>query len=370
MKIVTVVGARPQFVKAAALSRAVTQAHAQGKGLHEIIVHTGQHYDHNMSDVFFQQMGIPSPQYHLGIGGCSQGAMTGRMLESIEDILLKEAPQWVVVFGDTNSTLAGALAAVKLHIPVAHVEAGLRSFNRKMPEEINRIMADHCSDLLFSPCRTATEQLLKENIARQKIAQVGDIMCDVATYYAQRASMESAILARLGLPAKGYVLATIHRQENTDDAARLPEIIAGLAAIARHTPVVVPLHPRTRQAIEQQGISASCSAPGLQIIDPVGYLDMIQLETNAQVIVTDSGGIQKEAYFFQVPCLTVRDETEWTELVQHGFNRLVPADRRAIEHSYALAAQHAPSWTGALYGNGDTASLIVQELLDRQCQNA
>lgn len=365
MKIVTIVGARPQFVKAAALSRAVALHQNESGSIYETIVHTGQHYDHNMSEVFFQQMGIPTPLYHLGIGGCTQGAMTGRMLEAIEKVLLKETPDWVVIYGDTNSTLAGTLAAAKLHIPVAHVEAGLRSFNRKMPEEINRIVADHCADLLFTPSKTATDQLLKENISKQKICEVGDIMYDVAKHYKAIATVESSILLDLNLSAKRYVLATIHRQENTDDSQRLSEIMAGLIAISKHLPVVMPLHPRTRQAVENSGLITDIQNSTLKIIDPIGYLDMIQLEVNAKAIATDSGGVQKEAYFFHVPCLTIRDETEWSELVQHGFNRLVPADRLEIYRHFSEAMSTHFKWLNGLYGTGNSAELIIQELVKR-----
>ncbi|WP_059360512.1 non-hydrolyzing UDP-N-acetylglucosamine 2-epimerase [Parachlamydia acanthamoebae] len=357
MKIATIIGARPQFIKAAALSRAISEHdHIQ-----EILIHTGQHYDRNMSDVFFSEMGIPTPTYQLGVGGCSQGAMTGRMLEKIEEILLQEKPDWVLVFGDTNSTLAGALAAVKLHIPVAHVEAGLRSFNRKMPEEINRILTDHCSNLLFTPTTYATQQLKREGVSEEKIIQAGDVMYDTALFYLEKSHQTSTILNRLNLQSKQFVLATIHRAENTDDPDRLREIFLGLSAIGRRTSVVVPLHPRTQQALQKLALLDSIKQH-VTLVDPVGYLDMTQLENHARLILTDSGGVQKEAYFFKVPCLTLREETEWVELVDYGFNRLVPIQARAIEEQYDAHSSMNPDWNVSLYGNGEAAKAIVSFL--------
>lgn len=361
MKIATIVGARPQFIKAAALSRAIARKNANGKRLTEILIHTGQHYDHNMSEIFFQEMNIPAPDYHLGIGGCSQGAMTGRMLEAIEAVLLKEKPDWTLVYGDTNSTLAGALAAVKLHIPVAHVEAGLRSFNRKMPEEINRLVADQCSDLLFTPSATATRQLLTEGIPKEKIAQVGDVMFDAALYY-QKLQQNKDVVKALGMASKQYVLATIHRAENTDDHQRIQEIFHGLNDIAAQIPVILPVHPRTRQVLDRHQLLPQ-KGKNLHLIEPVGYLDMIQLEANARVIMTDSGGVQKEAYFFKTPCLTLRDETEWVELVECGYNILVPADRKAILDQYTAASKKEIKWHQPLYGHGNSSEEILQKLL-------
>lgn len=358
MKIATIIGARPQFIKAAALSR-VFADHAQ---IQEILIHTGQHYDANLSDVFFKEMNIPTPHYNLGIGGCTQGAMTGRMLEKIEEVLLHEKPDWVLVFGDTNSTLAGALAAVKLHIPVAHVEAGLRSFNRKMPEEINRVLTDHCANLLFTPTTYATKQLLKEGIAEDKIVQVGDVMYDTALYFQQKSQQESTILSRLGLKSKQFVLATIHRAENTDHSANLQEIFLGLSAIGRHTRVVIPLHPRTLQTLKKLDLFDQFRNH-VSFIDPVGYLDMAQLENHAQVILTDSGGVQKEAYFFKVPCLTLRGETEWVELVDHGFNRLVPLEKQSIETHYLTCCDLKFDWGTSLYGEGRAAHAILDRLV-------
>lgn len=363
VKIATIVGARPQFVKAAAVQRAFVHFNQQKPSLqlHNILIHTGQHYDENMSDVFFKEMCIPPPDYHLGIGGCSQGAMTGRMIEEIEKVLLKEKPDWVLVYGDTNSTLAGTLAAVKLHIPVAHVEAGLRSFNRKMPEEINRIVTDQCSQLLFTPSRSASEQLIKEGIESKRICEVGDVMYDVALFYKERAQSQSKLLDSLGLVKKNYVLATIHRAENTDDPQRLKEIFRGLLAIAKETKVVLPLHPRTKHELEKQHLLEEAKAQ-LCLINPVGYLDMIQLESQAKLILTDSGGVQKEAYFFKTPCLTLRNETEWVELVTHGFNHLVPAKEEEILRMYREGCSDRIDWNKHLYGQGTSSSEIVKTL--------
>lgn len=359
MKIATIVGARPQFIKAATLSRAISQD--ASRSFQEVLIHTGQHYDANMSDIFFEEMELPRPHYHLGIGSGTHGAMTGRMLEAIEKTLIEEKPDWVLVYGDTNSTLAGALAAVKLHIPIAHVEAGLRSFNKAMPEEVNRILTDHSADLLFTPTSGATRQLLKEGIDPGKIAEVGDVMYEAALHYRQKAYRESKILDRLGLKAQGYSLATVHRAENTDHPDNLKAIITAFTLIASGgNPVVWPVHPRTRQAMAQHGLLQS--ADQIKLIDPVGYLDMLNLETNAQAILTDSGGVQKEAYFFKVPCLTLRNETEWTELVDNGFNHLVPLDPESILETYNTALRHRPNWDISLYGQGNSASQILQTL--------
>ncbi len=360
MKIATILGARPQFVKAAALSRSIKRSF--NDAVQDLLIHTGQHYDNNMSDVFFKELGLPTPAYHLGVGGCSQGAMTGRMLEAIEEILIKEKPDWVLVYGDTNSTLAGALAAVKLHIPVAHVEAGLRSFNRKMPEEINRIMTDHCADLLFAPNQRSLQQLVKEGINSSKIALTGDIMYDVALYHQKEAMEKSSILSHYGLYPNRYALATVHRAENCEDPTRLIEIFKGLNAIAQELPVIMPLHPRTKKAIQDLPIEFS---PQLLQIDPIGYLDMIKLESNAKLILTDSGGVQKEAYFFKVPCLTLREETEWVELIEHGFNQLVPAESTSIQQAANMALNTSVDWNVSLYGQGKTAESILDTLHQR-----
>jgi UDP-GlcNAc3NAcA epimerase len=357
MKILTVVGARPQFIKAAAVSRQI----AARTGMQEVLLHTGQHYDDNMSDLFFRQLEIPTPGYHLGIGSGTHGVQTGRMLEALDDILIKERPDWVLVYGDTNSTLAGALSAVKLHVPVAHVEAGLRSFNRAMPEEINRIMADHASDLLFAPTATAVAHLREEGVAADKVRLVGDVMYDAALFFGNKAERESRILVDLGLVDKGYVLATVHRAENTDDPIRLQAILGGLTQVAGDIPVILPLHPRTRSALKTLGIPVG--GGGLRLVDPVGYLDMVSLERHAAAVATDSGGVQKEAFFYEVPCVTLRDETEWTELLDLGWNRLEPprgADGVAAAVASAIGTR---GQAGKPYGDGEAARHILDALI-------
>ena len=312
-KIVTIVGARPQFIKAAAVSRAVRET----GGLDEVMVHTGQHFDADMSDVFFQELDIPEPKHRLNINGGGHGAMTGRMLSAVEPVLIAERPDWVVVYGDTNSTLAGALAAAKLHIPVAHVEAGLRSFNRRMPEEVNRVLTDHIAALHLCPTTSAVENLTKEGI-REGVHRIGDVMYDATLFAIHRAEGGSKILSELGLIAKNYGVATVHRAENTNDAASLGDVIGFLQQRSKARPVVLPLHPRTRQTAQAMGIAFD----GLKVINPVGYLDMALLLHGACEVFTDSGGLQKEAYFHRVPCTTLRDETEWVETIAHGWNRL------------------------------------------------
>jgi UDP-GlcNAc3NAcA epimerase len=355
-KILTVVGARPQFIKAATVSRAIRQR----SDMREVVLHTGQHFDSNMSDIFFEELHIPRPDHHLGIHGGSHGAMTGQMLAKIEEVLLEEKPHWLLVYGDTNSTLAGALAAVKLHIPVAHVEAGLRSFNRRMPEEINRVLTDHASSLLFAPTRYAVENLEHEGIDTAKIKRTGDVMCDAAFYYAQHAKQNSEILNRLGLQQNGYALATLHRAENTDDEQRLRGVIDCLNLAAKELPIILPLHPRTRQAIERLH-PAVLLVPNVRVVDPVGYLDMVMLEMNARVVITDSGGVQKEAYFHRVPCITLRDETEWVELIDSGWNRLAGADPDRFARAFDAALNGAiPVWSADLYGDGHAAESLVE----------
>ncbi|MDR6225543.1 non-hydrolyzing UDP-N-acetylglucosamine 2-epimerase [Desmospora profundinema] len=319
MKVITLVGARPQFIKAAPVSREL-RCHA-----YEILVHSGQHYDSVMSDVFFEELKIPSPDYHLGVGSKSHGSQTGEMLSQVERVLMDEKPDWVLVYGDTNTTLAGALAAAKLDIPVAHVEAGLRSFNRRMPEEINRVLTDHVSQLLFCPTDTAVRHLKREGI-HEGVHQVGDVMVDALLHNRQLATERSIVLEKLDVEPKGYILVTWHRAENTDDPVRLTSIAAALNALDR--PAVLPLHPRTRHRLEQAGLTLN--NPKLQLLPPVGYLDMLQLEANASLILTDSGGVQKEAFLLRVPCVTMRDETEWMETVEQKANRLVGADDQAI----------------------------------------
>lgn len=355
MKIVTVVGARPQFIKAAAISRVIRDDYA-GK-IEEVLVHTGQHYDENMSKVFFEELDIPQPKYNLEISGGQHGAMTGRMLEAVENVLLQEKPDWVLIYGDTNSTLAGALAAAKLHIPVAHVEAGLRSFNMRMPEEINRILADRVSNLLFCPTETAVNNLKLEGVSKG-VHNVGDVMYDVALFYRDRARQQNRILQTLGVKSRGFALATCHRAENTDDPQRLGEILSALAEVAGQMPVVLPLHPRTRKLVGEYGLSHHLKA--LTVTEPLPFLDMVALEQAARIILTDSGGVQKEAFFYGVPCITMRDETEWVETVALGANRLVGASRvvllEAVEAVMKSALHQSNS---APYGDGHAASKIV-----------
>ncbi|MFC4487626.1 non-hydrolyzing UDP-N-acetylglucosamine 2-epimerase [Tepidiphilus baoligensis] len=353
-KILTVLGARPQFIKASVVSHAI----ATTPGLTEVFVHTGQHFDANMSEVFFAELGMKKPDYFLDIHGGTHGAMTGRMLEAVEQVLLQEKPDIVLVYGDTNSTLAGALAAAKLHIPVAHVEAGLRSFNMAMPEEINRILTDRISQWLFTPTRAASANLQREGYPADKIIEVGDVMYDVALHYGSRVTPGTGLMAQLGLTEKNYVLATVHRQENTDHPERLTAIVEALIATAHTLPVVWPLHPRTR-AVLQQTAQWSALAQHVKLIDPVGYLDMVQLEKFAALIATDSGGVQKEAFFYKVPCVTLRDETEWVELVDAGWNWLAPptiagAVQAAIANALGSRGQEVQP-----YGAGDAAEKIV-----------
>lgn len=348
MKVVTVIGARPQFIKAAAVSRLMRQEFT------EVIVHTGQHYDENMSDVFFRELAIPEPDYNLGVGSGTHGAQTGEMLARIETVLLDEKPDWMLVYGDTNSTLAGALAAAKLHIPIAHVEAGLRSFNREMPEEINRILTDHLSSLLFCPSEIALQHLAQEGII-QGIHVVGDVMADTLLYAAKRAEQHSNILQQLGLVPGKYLLATVHRAENTDHTDRLRTILQAFAAAKE--PLIFPVHPRTRQRISNLGLGSILMDSQVHLIDPLGYLDMVRLEQSARMILTDSGGIQKEAYWLKIPCVTLRDETEWVETVKAGWNRLVGADCQEI--IAAVQKFMPPSDHPVLYGDGQAAQGIV-----------
>lgn len=362
MKIVTVVGARPQFIKAAAVSRAIEsfRRHNPGFNLREVIIHTGQHYDHNMSQVFFDELDIPRPDYNLGIGSGTHGWQTGRMLELVEDVLFKEQPDYVLVYGDTNSTLAGALAAAKLHLPVAHVEAGLRSFNRKMPEEINRLLTDHISSLLFCPTPAAVKNLELEGIT-QGVYRVGDVMFDSILYYKQRLESQISTLQTMGLMPEGFALATVHRAENTDEPQNLKEIFAAFTEIARELPVIVALHPRTRKNLAVYGIGAGA---GVRLTEPLSYLQMIELECQARIILTDSGGVQKEAFFAGKPCLTLRNETEWVETVENGANILCGTSREKIIKGYNLVKKqgYRPVIRN-FYGNGNTAKEIINHLL-------
>lgn len=364
MKIVTVVGARPQFVKAAMISKAIALHNRAAKvrpRIVEILVHTGQHYDDNMSRIFFDELEIPKPDYHLGVGSEPHGKQTGMMLEKIERVLLEERPDWVLVYGDTNSTLAGALAAVKLHMPVVHVEAGLRSFNRRMPEEINRVITDHVSSLLFCPTERAVENLRREGITRG-VYHVGDVMYDSVLYHLKWAEEKSSILDRLKLQPKRYFLFTLHRQENTEDPERLASILATLASLDR--PVVLPLHPRTKRVLQRYTLFTG-DWNGLRIIPPVSYLDMLILEKHARIILTDSGGIQKEAYFFKVPCITLRDETEWVETVESGWNRVVGMDReRVLEAIFSFEAFEQDRSFKDCYGDARASRKILGILIN------
>jgi UDP-N-acetylglucosamine 2-epimerase len=357
MKSITIVGARPQFIKAAPVSRVLRQA-----GNTEVLVHTGQHYDYAMSQIFFEELGIPEPDVNLEVGSGLHGRQTGQMLDRLEEVLLDHRPDCVLVYGDTNSTIAGALAAVKLHIPVAHVEAGLRSFNRDMPEEHNRVLTDHCADVLFCPTRTAIDHLRREGVTRG-VHLVGDTMYDAVLQFAEVARRRSTVLARLGLEPKGYLLATVHRPYNTDVPENLEAIL--LALLELREPVVFPVHPRTRQKIASLGGELDIGAEGrggLRLVGPVGYLDMLALEQNARLILTDSGGMQKEAYFFSVPCVTLRPETEWVETVEAGWNILVGADKERIAD--AVAERDWPRGAPPpVFGDGQAAGRIVAELV-------
>lgn len=348
MKVVSIVGARPQFIKAAPISRVLRQTH------HEYLLHTGQHYDYGMSQVFFEELGIPEPDANLGVGSASHGKQTGEMLARVEGVLLEEKPDWALVYGDTNSTLAGALAAVKLHVPVAHVEAGLRSFNKRMPEEINRVLTDHVSDLLFCPTTSALENLAAEGITAG-VHHTGDVMYDAALYYTKIAATRATVLADLELAPKEYLLITVHRPRNTDDLNRLRVILEALAQVPWS--VVLPAHPRTRRAIAEAGVTL---AANLKLTDPVGYLDMLCLEQNARMILTDSGGVQKEAYFFGIPCVTLREETEWVETVTAGWNVLAGADSARILS--AVGGFVPPTTQPDLFGDGRSAERVVHLL--------
>lgn len=349
MKLLTVIGARPQFIKAAAVSRKLT-----GK-IEEVIVHTGQHYDANMSDIFFGELDIPVPSYHLNIGSGSHGEMTGKMLIAIEQVVLQEKPDALMVYGDTNSTLAGALAASKLLIPVIHVEAGLRSFNRTMPEEKNRILTDHISDFLFVPTLTGVENLRREGIEKG-VHLCGDVMYDGILHYSGIAAEKSTILEVLGETAGNYCLCTIHRAENTDDPARLKAIFRALGNCGER--IVLPLHPRTQKFIGEYEIGVS---PNIRITNPLGYLDMIRLMSEAKKIITDSGGIQKEAFFLSKPCITLRDETEWVETVENGWNRICGANEHKILDAIANFRPSTPR--NNYFGDGNASGKIIDELM-------
>jgi UDP-GlcNAc3NAcA epimerase len=389
MKIFTVVGARPQFIKAATVSRAIRENNAEvartsrGTAISELICHTGQHFDANMSKVFFDQLDIPTPDHHLGISGLGHGGMTGRMLEGIESLLRTVRPDWVLVYGDTNSTLAAALAASKLHIPIAHIEAGLRSHNPLMPEEINRVLTDRVSTLLLCPTETAVSNLQREGFPFpapvspslsahhsqkrgspaagwvQRIENIGDVMFDAVLHY-RGLAQERVELESFGVTEQSYALCTLHRQENTDDPARLESILSALRRISLELPVLIPLHPRTRARLAEE--SSGEALKGLTLLDPLPYLEMQRLQMSARVILTDSGGIQKEAYFHRVPCITLRDETEWVETVESGWNQLAGAIEEKIVAASKMA--NAPSdETAALYGDGKAAFKVLQNLI-------
>lgn len=354
MKIVTIVGARPQFIKAGSVSREIIKQ----QGVKEVIVHTGQHYDVNMSDVFFEEMRIPKPNYFLGVGGGSHGAMTGQMIEKIEEVVLKEQPDWIIVYGDTNSTLAGAIVASKLHVKLAHIEAGLRSYNMRMPEEVNRILTDRVSQILFCPTDAAVKNLGNEgfNSFDCKIIKSGDVMQDGALYY-RRFARKPPIEIK-----KDFILSTIHRAENTDDVNRLRQIFTALEVVAEKEQVILPLHPRTRKKLNLINYTPS---RGINIIDPVGYLEMVWLIDNSKLVMTDSGGLQKEAFFFKKPCITLRDETEWVELVENRFNVLAGATKNRIIEVYRnMHVLFSNNYGLNLYGQGRASEIIVKELLN------
>ena len=363
MRILTIIGARPQFIKAAAVSRLILLHN----DINEIIVHTGQHFDANMSDVFFEQMDIPRPNHYLKIANLSHGAMTGRMLEGIEELIQQEKPDWVLVYGDTNSTLAGALAAAKLHLPIAHVEAGLRSHNPAMPEEINRVLTDRVSSLLLCPTETAVNNLEKEGFPykaitklRQQIVNVGDVMFDAVLYYRKRA-LKEVNLETFSLEHQNYAICTIHRQENTDQAERIKSILSALQSIAKDLVVVLLLHPRTKAKISQYNLESFLE--NLYLLDPVPYLEMQRLQMSAKVILTDSGGMQKEAYFHRVPCVTLRDETEWIETVETGWNQLVGVDENAIVRT-AKSIKPTTTTQTSIFGDGYAVEKVIKAIAD------
>ena len=355
MKVVTIVGARPQFVKAAALSRAFQEI----GGIEEVIVHTGQHFDKNMSDVFFEEMQIPHPQYNLAINSLSHGAMTGRMIEKIEEVLIEEKPDFLLVYGDTNSTLAGALAAAKIQVPIAHVEAGLRSFNMDMPEEINRILTDRISNILFCPTDAAIENLIKEGYdnINTEVIKSGDVMEDAAFYYEKLSREKATVLQTNNIEELSYYLCTLHRAENTKSFERMAEIIKGLNRIAINYKVILPIHPRTKELLLLHDLHEN-----ILILNPVGYFDMIALIKSARLVVTDSGGLQKEAYFFNKFCVTARDQTEWVELVSNGYNKIVGASSEKMIEAVDYFEGKTFQKENELYGGGKAAHFMAEYL--------
>ena len=375
MKIITIIGARPQIIKAAALSRAI-RTHFPTQ-IHEVIVHTGQHYDDNMSQVFFDELGLPRADHNLHVGSAPHGIQTARMIEGIERILCDEKPDGIVLYGDTNSTLAGAVAASKIHVPVIHIEAGLRSFNKSMPEEINRIVCDHCSTLLFSPTQTGVDNLAREgfrldnegpyHIDNPKVCHCGDIMYDNSLYFSGMAEQKARLLQRLGLEEKPYVLATLHRDNNTDQPERMMAILDALMTLSEAITVVLPLHPRTRKKIELLPPSARqrlASHENLRLIDPASFLEITQLEQHTSLVLTDSGGVQKESYFFQKPCVILRPETEWVEIVKAGAATLADADTDLILKASHRYLQQPPQAFPEIFGNGHAAEQMLEIMLE------
>ena len=366
MKIVTVIGARPQIIKAAALSRTIKEHYADR--IREIIVHTGQHYDNNMSQVFFDELGIPYPDYNLHVGSASHGVQTAKMIEGIEQILMDEKPDAIVLYGDTNSTLAGAVAASKIHVPVVHIEAGLRSFNKAMPEEINRIVCDHCSTLLFSPTKAGFDNLAKEGfpinnegpytIDNPKVYHCGDIMYDNSLHFSTVADQKEQVLKRLGLEGKPYVLATLHRDSNTDQPERLSAILEAFKELSKEITIVLPMHPRTRK------LAGNYRAENVIVTNPVSFLEMIQLEQHARLVLTDSGGVQKESYFFQKPCVILRPETEWVEIVETGAATLTDADYGKILETSHHYLQQPPTDFPKIFGDGHAAAFMLEKMLE------
>ena len=375
MKLVTIIGARPQIIKAAALSRAIRDHYADR--IQEVIVHTGQHYDDNMSQVFFDELQIPRPDYNLHVGSASHGVQTARMTEGIEDILIKVQPDFIILYGDTNSTLAGAVAAAKIHVPIVHIEAGLRSFNKAMPEEINRIVCDHCSTLLFSPTLASVENLKLEGfkmgndgpytINNPKVYHCGDIMYDNSLHFADIAEEKTDIIQRLALADKPFILATIHRDSNTDHPERLSAIFEALIQLSKEAQIVLPLHPRTAKLLntnlDSEKQTRIFNSPSICLIPPVSFLEMIALERHAQLVMTDSGGVQKEAYFFKKPCIILRPETEWVEIVETGNAILADADKPCILKAWEYFKGNPPTVFPEIFGDGHAAEFMLEQML-------
>ena len=383
MKLVTIIGARPQIIKAAALSRAIKN-HFSDR-IQEVIVHTGQHYDDNMSQVFFDELQIPRPDYNLHVGSASHGVQTARMTEGIEALLIKEQPDFIVLYGDTNSTLAGAVAAAKIHVPIVHIEAGLRSFNKSMPEEINRIVCDHCSTLLFTPTKAGLENLKREGfsideggvstgsttavptIDNPKVYHCGDIMYDNSLHFANIAEEKTNIIQRLELAGQPFILSTIHRDSNTDHPERLGAIFDALIELSKENQIVLPLHPRTAKLLKtnlsNEKQTLVFSSPNIKLIPPVSFLEMIALERHAQLIMTDSGGVQKEAYFFKKPGIILRPETEWVEIVQTGNAILADADESRIMEAWQHFKNNPPTVFPEIFGDGHAAEFMLDKII-------